>query len=161
MARAKAPVVQEIDLGRAVQEEIHRADVVERVRCRMWLDPDPFLVQADPGHCRQLLGNLLRNALHATAGQGEIIVQATRTADWDSILFADTGPGIAPQVRESLFEPLVTTKAKGTGLGLTICRQIVESHGGTIELADQDDGGAAFRIRLPRNHGKTSREAET
>jgi signal transduction histidine kinase len=57
---------------------------------------------------------------------------------------------VAQEIRETVFEPLVTTKAKGIGLGLTICREILEHHGGGIELIDEGKPGAAFRIRLPR-----------
>jgi signal transduction histidine kinase len=62
----------------------------------------------------------------------------------------DTGPGIPPEAREHIFEPLFSTKAKGTGLGLTICRQIIERHGGSIDLVDRPCG-AAFSIVLPRH----------
>ena len=65
------------------------------------------------------------------------------------IVVEDDGPGVPEGVVDHLFEPLVTTKAKGTGLGLTICEQIVNQHGGTIEYAPRAGGGASFRIALP------------
>ncbi|HEG43502.1 MAG TPA: HAMP domain-containing histidine kinase [Phycisphaerales bacterium] len=62
----------------------------------------------------------------------------------------DIGPGFAPEVRDMLFEAFVTTKASGIGLGPTICRQIIEKHGGTIEANKHSSQGAVIRIRLPR-----------
>jgi two-component system sensor kinase FixL len=63
---------------------------------------------------------------------------------------ADRGPGLAPEVRERLFEPFVTTKRTGTGLGLAIARRVVEAHGGEIEAEARPGGGTVFRVLLPR-----------
>jgi signal transduction histidine kinase len=62
----------------------------------------------------------------------------------------DDGPGIPPEVRTTLFDPYVTTKRDGTGLGLTIVKKIVVDHGGSIEVREAPEGGARIRIRLPR-----------
>jgi two-component system OmpR family sensor kinase len=107
-------------------------------------------VHADPGQLRQFGRNLLSDAAQAVEGRGEWIVEARCDRGTGIIPSRDTGPGIAPKVREKLSEPLVTTRATGTGLGLTICRQIVERHGGTIEAVDHKGEGAAFQIRPPR-----------
>jgi signal transduction histidine kinase len=149
-AQAKEPVKQDVDLGQTIREALAGTGRREAVRLRMSLAPEPFLVRADPGQLEQVFRNLVRNAVEAMDGGGEIVVEAARDADGDSIVLRDTGPGVPQEIRESLFEPLVTTKAKGIGLGLTISRQILEHHGGGVELIDQDKPGAAFRIRLPR-----------
>jgi two-component system, LuxR family, sensor kinase FixL len=62
---------------------------------------------------------------------------------------ADSGPGVAPDVAERLFSPFMSTKADGMGVGLSICRRIVEAHGGAMWLETPDGGGADFRFRLP------------
>jgi len=150
VARAKEPIKHPVDLGQTIREALAGTKQAEAVRLRMSLAPEPFTVRADPDQLRQVFRSLVANAVEATGSGGEIVVEAARDADGDSIVLRDTGPGVAQEVRESLFEPLVTTKAKGIGLGLTICRQIIEHHGGSIELIDEDKPGAAFRIRLPR-----------
>jgi len=150
VAGAKEPVKQHVDVGQAIREALAETGQAEAVRLRMSLAPEPFMVRADPDHLRQVFRNLVANAAEAMGDGGEIVVEAARDADGDSIVLRDTGPGVAQEIRETVFEPLVTTKAKGIGLGLTICRQIIEHHGGSIELIDEDRPGAAFRIRLPR-----------
>ena len=150
MTRAREPVKQTVNLARLVTDVFDRSDKPGAVQCRVTTDPDPFELGADPGQLRQLIGNLLENAIDAMGGQGEFIVEAARSTAYDTILIRDTGPGFAREVRQNLFEPLVSTKVKGTGLGLAICRQIAESHGGTIDVADHEGPGAAFEIRLPR-----------
>lgn len=150
MARPKVPHKQEIDLGEIVKDVFSRAKRAEGVRCRTSLVPAPFVVRADPNQLRQMIGNIVDNAVDAMKGQGEIFVEATRDSDYDTLVFRDTGPGFAQEVIERLFEPLVTTKASGTGLGLMICRQIVEKHGGTIGAENCEGRGAAIRVRLPR-----------
>ena len=150
MSRPKEPYKQEADLGQVVQQACAEANLPAGVRWRMSLDPDPFLLSADPGQLRQVLSNLLINAVQAMDGAGQITLAATRAGDYDSIIVEDDGPGIAPEQREHVFEALFSTKARGTGLGLAICRQVIERHGGTIELCEGKGGGAAFQIQLPR-----------
>jgi two-component sensor histidine kinase len=98
------------------------------------------------------LENVVKNALDALAGRGgRIIIQATkRDPEWLILRIHDTGPGVDPEIRERIFEPGVTTKSGGWGVGLALSRRIVEGvHGGRIELLDGRDGGATFQVRLP------------
>ncbi|MBL7184791.1 MAG: PAS domain-containing protein [Phycisphaerae bacterium] len=150
MARPKASHKQVVDLAEIVEQVFGQAKGIEGVRCRTSLVPDPFMVKTDPNQLRQAISNIMSNAVHAMKGHGEFLVEATRDSDYDTLVFQDTGPGFDPEVRDRLFEPLITTKASGTGLGLTICRQIVEKHDGTIHAEDCKGGGAVIRIRLPR-----------
>lgn len=148
--RAKEPAREPTDFGQAVAEVFARVENRGEIRCQIDCRPDPFIVSADPVQLRQVLGNLLNNAADAMRGGGEIHVQAREIDDNQLIVIRDNGPGIPPEIRDTLFEPLVTTRHKGTGLGLAICRQIVERHGGVIQLVDYGEGGAAFEILLPR-----------
>lgn len=110
----------------------------------------PIAIDAD--QIRQVIGNLLRNALEAVAGRDERCVRiAVRDAsDAVEIVVEDTGPGIPEPARQRLFEPFFTTKPKGTGIGLAGSRQIALGHQGTLTLDPGPSAGARFRLRLPR-----------
>jgi PAS domain S-box-containing protein len=149
MSRAKQPLIQAVNLAQAVAEAFGHLKYPGQGDYCCRLDPDPFMVHADPAQLQQVLTNLLTNAVQAIAGKGEIIITGRRNGSQDMITIQDNGPGIPAEERTRIFEPLFSTKAKGTGLGLTICRQIVAKHGGTIDLVDSTHG-AVFRIVLPR-----------
>jgi signal transduction histidine kinase len=93
---------------------------------------------------------LLLNALAATPARGEIEVLLSRNEDGLSIDVHDSGPGVAPESREHLFEPFYTTRDEGTGLGLAVSRELVAGMGGTLEYRDGGIG-ATFTIHLPDN----------
>jgi PAS domain S-box-containing protein len=102
----------------------------------------------------QVLLNLLRNALEALstepAGARQIVVATRIGRDGDvEVDVEDNGPGLAPAILDRLFDPFLTTKPQGTGLGLSMCRTIVGSHGGTISHAPAQPHGARFRMTLP------------
>ncbi len=104
----------------------------------------------DPGQLRQLVVNLVSNAIEATRGRGSKVTIDARVEDGALLLRVDDeGPGLSEEVREHLFEPLFTTRAKGIGLGLPLCQRIVERHGGTIVATNRPEGGARFDVRLP------------
>jgi signal transduction histidine kinase len=150
MSRAKDPVKQVVDLGGVVQKTFGCVESSDGIELRLVADPDPFLVEADPDQLRQVLVNLISNAVEAVQDRGRITVEARRRDGFDEIVVTDSGSGIPSDLWEQIFEPLVTTKVEGTGLGLAICRQIVERHGGAIEVVATVEPGATFRIRLPR-----------
>ncbi|MEC9373304.1 MAG: ATP-binding protein, partial [Planctomycetota bacterium] len=150
MARTKTPSRERVDLSRLCDDAFRRANPSDDVVCRVETADDDTAVWADPSMLRQVFENLMRNAIQAMDGVGEIRVSHARRGEMDEILIEDTGPGVAPADLKRLFEPLFTTRAKGTGLGLTICRQIVERHGGAIDCVEAPSGrGAAFRITVP------------
>jgi signal transduction histidine kinase len=107
------------------------------------------LVHADPDLLSQVLLGLLSNATAATPPGGRLQLEATAAADTVEIAVSDSGPGIPEDLRARVFEPFFTTRARGTGLGLAVARQIVEAHGGRIDVGDSALGGARFRVRLP------------
>ncbi len=106
-------------------------------------------VDGDPAPLRQVLANLVENAVHAASPAGEVWIRAACAERAVSIEIEDTGPGVDPGTRPRLFEPLVTTKEHGVGLGLALVKRIVERHGGTVEYSDRPGGGARFTVRLP------------
>ncbi len=114
------------------------------------LSAEPVMLDIDPEQVQQVLVNLLLNAIDALPPGGAVTVSAER-ADGGPVTVSvrDNGPGIAAGVRERLFQPFVTGKADGVGLGLSICKRLVEAHGGSISAADAPGGGTVVRFTLP------------
>ena len=106
-------------------------------------------IPADQSKLRQVLVNLLENAVHAVGAAGEVRVRGAATGDELVLSVEDTGPGVDASIRKRLFEPLITTKAKGIGLGLPLVRRIVERHGGSVAYEPGAGRGARFVVRLP------------
>lgn len=100
---------------------------------------------------QHVLINLIRNAVEAMANseRRELAISAVRVGEMVEIRVADTGPGLPELVRARLFEPFVTTRPDGMGMGLSVCRTIVEAHGGEIRGEDRDGGGTVFRLTVP------------
>jgi signal transduction histidine kinase len=129
-------------------EELGRTAVPEGVTVRVTVDGRRVL----RGHyepLRRAFANLYRNAAEAMGGRGAIDVAVRGGPDGVVVAVGDHGPGIPPDVGTRVFEPYVTTKADGTGLGLALVRQAIEAHGGAITLGDTPGGGATFTVSLP------------
>lgn len=110
----------------------------------------PHLFALVDGHqVRQVFLNLLRNAMEATPAGGSITIRLLLEDRYIIFQFADTGAGIPEPMRDRVFELFFTTKPKGTGMGLAICRKIVEDHGGRIEIDSAEDAGTTVTVRLP------------
>ncbi len=122
------------------------------VRVTMQFDPTADLVLADRVQIQQVMINLLRNAIDAMrdSKRVELRVRVEGQGDGFSIVtVTDTGPGISEEVLARLFMPFITTKKEGMGVGLSICRTIVEGHGGSIWAENNPGGGATFAFTLP------------
>jgi two-component system sensor kinase FixL len=121
------------------------------VRLKFLIGPEVDAVLADKVQIQQVVLNLMRNAIDAMeeAPRRELTVSAASAPDnMVEIAVADTGPGVDPAMLEQLFQPFVTTKAHGMGVGLSISRTIVEAHGGRIWVEANEAGGATFRFTL-------------
>ena len=134
------------------------------VRVSYRLDPRAKLVLVDRIQVQQVLLNLIRNAIEAMEGtpRRDLIV-ATRALPDEGLIeirVSDTGPGIAPEIAAQLFQPFITTKPHGMGVGLSICRTIVESHGGKISVEGEPRRGATFRFTLRAVDEKELRHVE-
>jgi two-component system sensor kinase FixL len=115
------------------------------------LNPDAPAAFIDKVQIQQVIVNLIRNAVDAMAQSPQKILTVATRCDGDLVLIsvADTGPGLNPSVADRLFKPFVTTKENGMGIGLSICREIVEAHGGRIEVETPKQGGTRFIFTLP------------
>jgi two-component system, LuxR family, sensor kinase FixL len=108
-------------------------------------------VLADRVQIQQVLTNLMRNALEAMrhSERRQLDIRASRAGDHVVVEVSDTGPGISSEVADQLFNPFVTTKSGGMGIGLSISKRIIEAHGGSISVEPNHHGGATFRFTLP------------
>jgi two-component system sensor kinase FixL len=151
------------DLARLAEEAGVLALVGARergVHVAFRFDPELLSVLVDRIQIQQVMINLMRNALEAmapgeagedgTSPRRELTITAAAVSgDAVEVAVADTGPGIAPEDVERLFDPFVSTKPGGMGLGLSICRSIIEGHGGRLWTEPNPGGGAGFRFTLP------------
>ncbi|HUJ59769.1 MAG TPA: ATP-binding protein [Kofleriaceae bacterium] len=143
----------DVDLGRAIQQIANATGhqlAMRRIKLVVALAAQP-IVHARCDALQQVLLNLVINAMHATPGGGEIAIATARSGELVEIAVSDTGCGVPAELRERIFEPFFTTKpsGEGTGLGLALCRRMIEAQGGTIELDPTTASGARFVVRLP------------
>ena len=123
---------------------------------------EPLLpqVEMDETQFKQSLINLLVNARQVLGEGGTVTIRTRAGSRGEAVLeVEDDGPGIPVDVQERIFEVFYSSRGGGTGLGLPIARQIVERHGGTIEVDSVEGRGTIFRIRLPRHHVRSVRPA--
>jgi nitrogen fixation/metabolism regulation signal transduction histidine kinase len=149
-ARMPAPEVAELDLNELIGEVLGLYESSSAtIETRLAADLPPIL--GDATQLRQIIHNLLRNAEDALEGRDgtRILIQTAAVGRQASLTIADNGPGFPVELLPRIFEPYVTTKARGTGLGLPIVKKIVEEHLGTIEISNAPEGGARIDIRLP------------
>ena len=149
--RTQAPRQVTVDLGALVDDALrHGADLrcAHGVAVERRLDAPPAL--GDPDLLRPVLTNLVRNALQAMADGGTLTVGAAYDERTVRIEIADTGPGVAPAEREAIFRPFYTTRARGTGLGLAVARELVTAMHGRLEVDSEPGRGATFTVTLPR-----------
>ena len=117
------------------------------LRCERNLPP----VVVDKVQIQQVALNLIRNAIEAmeSTSRRELTIGVAQRGRIASFFVADTGTGITPEISEQLFKPFVTSKASGMGVGLSICRTIIEAHGGRIVARGNEGGGTVFEFTLP------------
>jgi signal transduction histidine kinase len=157
MAVRRAPEPRPLSINAVVEEALlflHHESQGKGVSIELALDPDLPSVMADRTQLQQVVVNLIANAIQAMAaddGPREIRVRTGLDAEGKvSVKIEDTGPGVRPDDLPRLFDSFFTTKADGMGMGLPICRSIIETHGGAIRAENNADGrGACFAFNLP------------
>jgi len=157
-ARPPTPDMKAADLTTLVDDGVAglraRADL-QGVTVVTDLSAAPAAVLADPNQLRQVVYNLVYNALDAQPGGGEVRVSAAAEGAVLELRVEDRGLGPPADLGDRIFDPFVSTKPTGVGLGLSICRRIVESHAGTIRVGARTGGGAVFTVRLPLDPAAT------
>jgi PAS domain S-box-containing protein len=160
--RAEKIIADLLDFSRTKslnRQEIHVADVVTLV-LEKHIPPNAIQVTiqipdtlpavvADPVHVDQVLSNLVTNACQAMPQGGTLTISAHNDGDMVALDVSDTGSGIEPEHLDKLFEPLFTTKPKGIGLGLAVCKNLIEANGGAITVESALGKGSVFTVALP------------
>jgi PAS domain S-box-containing protein len=151
-ARPKPPNIRKVKINSIIQEVLSRTNIPENIEVINRLDAALPSILADPDQLKQVFGNIILNAIQAMPMPegGQLIVKTeVQSQEEITISFTDTGVGISEEGLSKLFEPLYTTKAKGIGLGLAICKTIIEKHKGSIEVKSEIKKGSTFSIKLP------------
>ena len=145
--RSKPVTKQPVEFSKMIVNVLNNISVPKRVKI---IKPDKDLVlKCDPAQIEIVIANLLRNAIDAVENDGIISIKLSEDQNYHIISIEDTGPGIPEENLQKIFEPLFTTKQRGTGLGLASCKNIIDQHNGII-IAENNP--TAFTIKLPKNN---------
>jgi two-component system sensor kinase len=170
LSRLSAGEKHEVDLGSVLESVLATYSAVfESQRIEVdWRHEgsEPLLVRGDPDLLEQVLGNLLRNAIQAleATAEGDRRIRIAMGSDssrrvW--LRIEDSGPGVPDEIREKLFTPFVTTRAQGTGLGLSFVKKVLEDHGGEVKYVGATPRGASFELSLPGSYDISESAART
>ncbi|MDZ7319542.1 MAG: ATP-binding protein [candidate division KSB1 bacterium] len=152
-SRLSRPKLELADIHQVIEDSCYLIDAKENLvlkKIHLVTDFDRSLPKTylDPAQIKQVLLNLLENAIAVMPDGGKLSVTTRRDNDFIRVSITDTGPGIAPEVLDKMFNPFFTTRAGGTGLGLPIAEQIILSHGGKIDVDSQLGRGTTFHFSL-------------
>jgi len=149
-ARPRTPTLSRVPVIGFLRETLSLLAEDARFRdMSIHVDAPDVMMVADPDQLKLVLRNLLINSAQAVDGRGEIRIVVRVAEGWSEIRIVDQGPGIPAPLRDMVFDPFFTTRHRGSGLGLPTARQIVEAHGGLLELDCPPEGGTTAIIRLP------------
>jgi len=156
--RPEMDVLRIEDVLLRVKRLIHHASQKQGTRLELRIDPELTPILGDINQLEQVILNLCMNALQAVQSGGEVIMTARQSCPITpdgreqtglEVVVEDSGPGVPEQDLPKIFNPFFTTKANGTGLGLSVCKTLVEEHGGTISVGSREPHGAVFTVWLP------------
>jgi PAS domain S-box-containing protein len=148
-ARPAAPRIEDVDLDKAIQTTISNMDIPENIEFSYYV-PEGFpKLKADASFLKRILTNLISNAVQAMPRGGKLIITTSAEDEKALISVEDSGKGIPEEYRDQMFKPLFTTKSKGQGFGLAVCKKLTEAMNGTISFDSQAGKGTRFTIQLP------------
>ncbi len=148
-AQLAEPHLAEVCLCEEVTRVLSAHPAPEGIEVNSTVPADLPAVLADSRQVRQALASLIVNAYQAMARGGRLTIAAHQSPDCVEVSITDTGPGIPEANLDKIFEPLFSTKARGVGLGLPMCRNLVEANGGTVSVQTRLGQGCAFTVTLP------------
>jgi C4-dicarboxylate-specific signal transduction histidine kinase len=160
LTKKEAPRKESLDINDAIVEVsalIHSEALKSGVSIHKQLAPRLPRLQGDRVQLQQVILNLIANAIQAMSGlsegERELRISTERTESGVGVACRDTGPGLAPETLDRLFEPFYTTRSDGVGMGLSICRSIVQAHGGRLWATACEPKGALFQFTIPAEQG--------
>ena len=145
-----APKLTETNLPNLIRQTLSTIKIPKAIKVTVEIEKPAETAMIDPTLMRRTLTNLTINAIQAMPKRGKLTIRARSKRDSTIMTVEDTGAGIARKNLAKLFSPFFTTKAKGQGLGLAVCKRLVEAQGGTITVKSKPRKGTAFTIKLPR-----------
>ena len=137
-----------------VMHALSKVQVPDRINVINQINDDVTMF-LDAPRIENVCVSLIKNAIEATPEKGSIQIQSAINNDYVELAFIDSGIGIPKDILPKLFSPLVTSKAKGMGMGLAICKRIVEAHRGKIAVESATEKGTTFTVTLPINLSKS------
>lgn len=153
-SRLKPPHYERVNIFDVLQECAEGLENRSKKDITVTQEMEPInglLIEADPIQIKEVFNNMLNNAYDAVPpGKGQIKIVAENRDKFVEVIIEDNGAGISEDILNKIFEPFFTTKAKGTGLGLPVCRQIINMHRGTIAVESELNKGTAFTIIVPK-----------
>lgn len=155
-SRIKEVQYAHVDVRKIIEDTVAK---IERARdsnvtVKTCFEEDCSFLEADAVQLGQIFANIISNAFEAMADEGTLFITVKRTDGMLCFIFEDTGPGLDDEVKERVFEPLFTTKARGTGFGLSTSKILIERHQGSIIAENRKEGGARFIVCLPQSAAK-------
>jgi signal transduction histidine kinase len=154
--RTRPPRIEMADVAYLIRQALKRCTIPEQVHVKIDTPTGLPPIQVDPQQIQQVFRNLFTNGIDAMPDGGHLTVGATvdNPSGMVRVTVRDTGSGIKPEQMEKLFQPLFTTKARGTGLGLVVVKNLIKANGGEVEVQSQPGMGTTFTVTLPVERNK-------
>jgi signal transduction histidine kinase len=147
-ARTPMPQLREADIRELVMESLSMVEIPEKIEVQTAFQEDLSKLTVDPVFMKRVIVNLIENAVQAMPNGGKLTLRVFRDEESTHICIEDTGVGIPEEHKTKIFSPLFTTKAKGQGFGLSVCKKLVAAHNGEITF-ESKPGNTTFKIKLP------------
>jgi len=148
-SRVAKPTVSPAKIRKVMEDVLSRLTVPENIEVINKVDANLPEVEIDADQIRQVFVNIATNAIQGMPEGGKLTIDARKGDKFLEVAISDTGDGISEDVIGKIFDPLFTTRAKGIGLGLAVCKSIIERHGGAIGVESKVGEGATFTVKLP------------
>jgi len=155
-SRVQKPSVSPTRIGKVIEDAASHTPIPENIELIKKLDAGLPEVEIDPDQIHQVFVNMITNAVQAMPEGGKLTIDTRAKGGFLEVEVADTGGGIPEESVDKIFDPLFTTKAEGIGLGLAVCKAIIDRHEGNIEVKNKVGKGTTFNVKLPLNREQKS-----